>query len=178
MTENSQGIEGLEARMTAALARIEAGLSKWPAAGVTGSAQSAVEAIGAADTSQEVADLQAKLEEERTANAQLEQRVQQIRQRQEQRMEGYADEITSLKEQLAAAESQAANLRRSSADMRQALEAMQAASSDGAPDAHMINRAMMAELTALRTERAADAEEIGALVSALEPLLEEGAGSA
>lgn len=178
MTENSQSIEGLEARMTAALARIESGLSKWSADGHTESTQNAMEATAAAATSQEVADLQAKLDEERTTNAQLQQRVQQIRQRQEQRMDGYADEITSLKDQLAAAESQAAKLRRSSEDMRQALEALQSASTESAPDAHMINRAMMAELTALRTERAADAEEIGALVSALEPLLEEDAGIA
>ncbi|MEM9349426.1 MAG: hypothetical protein AAGA47_04135 [Pseudomonadota bacterium] len=171
MTENAQDIEGLEARMTAALTRIEVGLSRL----------SSEVALPDADTetngerSEEIATLEAKLEEERTANEQLEQRVQQIRKRQEQRMAGYEDEVKMLKEQLAASEGQAAKLRRSSEDMRQALEALQSSAADNVPDAHMINRAMMAELTALRTERAADAEEIGALVSALEPLLEKDA---
>ncbi|MEO1798236.1 MAG: hypothetical protein AAFR53_14685, partial [Pseudomonadota bacterium] len=61
---------------------------------------------------------------------------------------------------------------------RSALEGMQKAAAEAGVDAHLVNRAMMAELEALRAERADDAREISELVDALEPLVGGEAGNA
>jgi len=177
MSDVSEDMAGLEARMTAALARIQAGIEKLPAAAFLADPTigEAYDAPPVADAggSEKVAELEAKLEEERTANAQLEQRVRQIKRRQESRVSELEAEVARVQAQLVDIEKQNAKLRRTGAEMRSALEDLQTSARDGGgPEARLINRAMMAELEALRAERAADAADIGALISTLEPLLE------
>ncbi len=51
--------------------------------------------------------------------------------------------------------------------MREELTALRGAD---VPDAHLINRAMLAELEALRADRSAESAELAAILAELEPL--------
>ncbi|MEO0485081.1 MAG: hypothetical protein AAF092_04115 [Pseudomonadota bacterium] len=177
MTESTEAIAGYEARLVDALARIEAGIGRWPAPAAPAPApQEQIATPAPAAPAEEGAEqLRAELEEERVANAQLQQRVKRIRRKQEQTVQTLEEKMESLQAELANSERQVAKLRRSGEDMRAALKDLQEAAEASAPDAHLINRAMMAELEALRAERATDAAEISGLISALEPLLAEDA---
>ncbi len=169
-------ISQYEARLVQALGRISAGLALWPDTPAPAVApEPVVETAPEPDDADagELARLRIELEDERTANAQLEQRVKQIRRKQEGRVEQLETELASSKAALGEAERQTARLRRSSEDLRQALETLQKATADGLSEPHLINRAMMAELEALRAERAQDANEIGDLLSLMEPLVKE-----
>lgn len=67
-------------------------------------------------------------------------------------------------------------LRKANALLREQLRALTEAAVAGgtAPAGAQINKALAAELEALRAERAAEAAELDAILSALEPLVEEG----
>lgn len=169
MAEPSEDLAAYEARIQAALGRIADGVAKWPEAQP---AAAVVEEAPAPETEPagDVGQLQADLEEERTANAQLNQRVMQIRKRHEERIEEFQGDVAAAEARADEAEKALAKLRRASEDMRQVLAEIDVAA---APDAHLINRAMMAELEALRAERSADAAEIADIMTALAPLVEE-----
>ena len=173
MPDATQEIAGLEARLAAARGRIEAGLAHWPSEASAEVETAPVEEAPDApsDDSGELAKLREELEEERSAYAQLQQRVKQIRRRQEEKVKGLEAELEKARAGIEAAEAQSDKVRWTNKDMRQALRQMQeASSSDAGVDAHLINRAMMAELEALRADRAAEAREVGALIEALEPM--------
>ena len=178
MSEISETLAQYEERLTSALARIQAGLGKWPDAGPAETEEpTPVEAAPAAPMpadAGEVAELKAALEDEKTANAQLEQRVKQIKDRQQAQVEELEAEVKTLRAQLASAEKNAAKLRRSSEDARNALEALQTSAKEGMAEPHLMNKAMMAELESLRAERAADAAEISDIITAIEAARGEG----
>ncbi|MCB1328913.1 MAG: hypothetical protein KDK28_05445, partial [Maritimibacter sp.] len=97
-------ITELQARITAALDRIGAGL----------------EGLGPArpDAGEEVARLTEALEEERTANAQLEERVRTIKEKQDGTVEVLAGEVERLRALLATEEEAVSRLSRVNADLR------------------------------------------------------------
>ena len=178
MSEISETLAQYEERLTSALTRIQAGLGKWPDAGpVEAKEQAPVEtapAVSMPADAGEVADLKSALEDEKTANAQLEQRVKQIKDRQQAQVEELEAEVKKLRAQLASAEKNTAKLRRSSEDARNALEALQASAKEGMAEPHLMNKAMMAELESLRAERAVDAAEISDIITAIEAARSEG----
>ncbi|MEM1235409.1 MAG: hypothetical protein AAGI10_00470 [Pseudomonadota bacterium] len=170
MSEVSETLAQYEARLTAALTRIQAGLGKWPAAAVEAVQFDAKEELQAPEPENEgtIARLTAALQEERTANAQLEKRVRQIRNRQQARVAELEGQVSNLTEQLEMAQANVVKMRRNSEDARLALSALQDAARDGTTEPHLINKAMMAELESLRAERAADANEIAEVITAIE----------
>lgn len=180
MADTPEDIAAIEARLQAALGRIAAGVAKWPDAAT----QAPAEAPAAPDPAPAPAEApapdmaalekaQAELEDERTANAQLNQRVRQIRKRHEEKVASLEAELAAATGRAKAAEQAAEKVRRASEEMRKVVSEIEAAAQEGAVDAHLINRAMMAELEALRAERSADAAEIADIMSALAPLVEE-----
>ncbi|MEM8591595.1 MAG: hypothetical protein AAGF13_03625 [Pseudomonadota bacterium] len=173
MTDVSQEIAEYEARLVEALSRIQNGIDKWPKAPAEDASPTTAEDTPSPSVApDEVAKLREELEEERTANAQLQQRVRQIRRKQEERVGELEEQLKEVETRNQAFQKEAAKAKRASEGMRQAMQDLQSASEQGAADAHLINRAMMAELEALRAERAADAREIADIVKALEPLVE------
>ncbi|MEL6689091.1 MAG: hypothetical protein AAFP28_02125 [Pseudomonadota bacterium] len=177
MAETSDDIAEYEARLQAALGRIAAGMAKWP--DVTEAAEATQEmldiepAAAPAPEAGEVEKLRAELEDERTANAQLNQRVRQIKTRHEETTSDLEAQLAAALQRADAAEQATEKVRRTSEEMRKIMGEIEAAAQDGAVDAHLINRAMMAELEAMRAERKADAAEIADIMSALAPLVEE-----
>jgi DNA repair exonuclease SbcCD ATPase subunit len=148
-------IDELQRRITAAMDRVAGGLDK----------------IGSAANGPDP-ELTQALEDERTANAQLSERVRALKTKSD-------SELAQLRAQLGEAETTMSKLdtdlqrvRRANAQLSEACEALTAANQEGVGDPHLINKAMLAELEGLRAARASDVAETSAILAALAPLLE------
>ena len=120
-------------------------------------------------------DLSAQLQQERDANAQLEERVKVLKSRQEGRIAELEGRIAEQAEQLAALDAELQQLRGSNADLTEVCGQLRDAAMAGAPDAELINRALLAEVDGLTAQRSAEAAEVAAILSDLKPLLQKGA---
>lgn len=152
-------INQLESRLRDALARIGAGLD--------GLAQSS-----GAETGTDEA-LRAQLDEERTANAQLEERVKALKERQDTKIADLEARVSAQTSQMADWDAELQKLRASNAELRELNAQLRSAAADGMAEPELMNRALMAEVDALQAQRGADAAEVDAILSALKPILEE-----
>lgn len=153
-------IADLERRVTSALERIGAGLDALPMAAPQFDPG-------------EVEALKEALESERTANAQLEERVLAIKEKQDTSVAALEARVASLSAQAAQQEADLARLKQVNAQLRDSNAALRDANAEGVGDAHLINKAMLAELEGLRASRAADLGELEAIMGELKPLIEE-----
>ncbi len=153
-------INGLESRITAALDRIRSGLD----------GMSAAAPASAGDDS---AALHAQLEEEKTANAQLIERVRVLKERQDGKIAELEGRVSAQAEQMAQLDGELQRLRASNADMREMNAQLRSTAADGAADPELINRALIAEVEALQAQRSADAAEVDAILADLKPIIEE-----
>lgn len=163
-------IQALEGRITAALDRIRYSAERL-AEDATATPPVAAEPIE--DHSAELASLRAQLDEERTANAQLEERIKALKERQEEDTMGVQNALAEKSAALAGIEAEVQRLRASNAELRDLNAQLRSAAADGAPSAELINRATLAEVDALQAQRAADVAEIDAILGELKPLIEE-----
>lgn len=150
-----------QSRITAALDRISKVLDTAPGGG-------------------EDADLAAALEAERTANAQLEERVRAIKDKQENTVAALEStvsdleaEVQSLKDALSDRDGGLQRMRRVNEELRRSNTALREANASGLADAHLVNTGMMAELEALRADHAAAAAELAEISVVLDPILAE-----
>ncbi|WP_299041236.1 hypothetical protein [uncultured Tateyamaria sp.] len=149
-------IDGLQQRLTAAMDRIATGLGGLDAAGAD-----------------ETAALQAALEDERVANAQLTERVRKLSDAQAAataEAEAAADAARARVEEL---DLELQRLRKANDQLRTSNAALRAANEEGVGEPHLINTSMMAELEGLRAARAADVAEASSIIGALAPLLDQ-----
>lgn len=149
-------IEDLQRRIVAAMDRVANGLNTMAEAG--------------ADTT---AALKAALEDERTVNAQLNERVRKLS---EQQGAAVAEaKAVALRAQARTEELdvELQRLRKANVQLREAIGALRTANEEGVGDPDLINKSMMAELDALRAARSADAAEASTIISALSSLLEQ-----
>ncbi len=153
----------LERRITSALDRIGQG-------GVEALNGAAPPAAPADDG--RIAELEAALEEERTVNAQLEERVKAIKERQDSTVDTLAEEVERLRELLEEEEASVARLRKMNGELRANNDALREALNAGVAEPHLVNKSMMAELEALRAAQAADRAELDAVLGELGPLVE------
>lgn len=149
-------INELGSRLATALERISSGLDGLSAG------------QGAGDDS----GLQAQLDEERTANAQLVERVRALKDRQDSMIQQLEARVAAQAEQMAQLDGELQRLRASNADMREMNAQLRSAAAEGSAEAELINRALMAEIDALQAQRSADAAEVDAIVNTLKPMLE------
>jgi len=147
-------IEELQSRITAAMARIGAG----------------VEQIAAAPSGPDPETV-SQLEEERLANAQLQERLKAIRTKHESELGRLNGDLASQSEAMARLDMDVQRLRAANDQLRESNAALRSANEEGVGEPHLINKAMLAELEALRASRATDTAEVGAVLSKLEPLL-------
>jgi len=154
-------ITELQARITAALDRIARGLD-------------GLSAAPAADPV-ETARLTEALDEERTANAQLEDRVRTIKEKQDSTLEVLAGEVDRLRALLAAEEQTVARLAGVNAALRANNAALREAIAKGVAEPHLVNKSMMAELDALRAAQEADRAELDAVLGELDALVADAA---
>ena len=156
-------IDELERRINAAFDRIETGLEGLGApsdgAGETGEAEALAQA----------------LEDERTANAQLEERVRRIKERQDGHIAELERQVAEQREAMAALDRDLQGLRAATRQLRDSNAALREANAEGVGEAELINAAMKAELEALRASRAAEVAEADAILAAMAGLV-NGAG--
>jgi predicted nucleic acid-binding Zn-ribbon protein len=158
-------------RILTALSVVEAGIGRLSAEPV---AAPAPEPFAAPDSEQpDPAALAAELAEERTLTAQLEERIRTLKDRQDQRLAALDGQIMAQRDQLAALDGELQALRQTNAELRDVAAQMREALSEGVAEPELVNRAMMAEIEALRATRAADRAEVEAVLGALEPLIRE-----
>lgn len=150
-------IKELEGRITAALERISNGLPNMASGSSAGDS----------------AGLQAALDEERSANAQLVERVKALKERQDTKIAELETRVAAQADQMANLDGELQRLRTSNADMRELNAQLRSAASEGSADPEMINRALVAEIDALKAQRSADASEVDAILNELKPLIEE-----
>ena len=165
MTEISE----LEGRISAALDRIRSGVSALENKAV-GSADAPV---AAASDDDRVAQLEADLAAQKDVNAQLEERFKVLKSRQDSVIADLNSGAERAKEQLQSFEADLEKLREENAVLRDVSENLRKAAEADRIDAAMINRAMQAELDALRALRAAEAAEVATILAELKPLIEE-----
>ncbi|MBN8186684.1 hypothetical protein JF540_08275 [Salipiger thiooxidans] len=197
-------IEELQSRMSRALDRIAKGVealsaapppapvpepqpeaATGPAPAVdAGWAEAAEEA--AAEAAAEIARLRDALDEEKMANSQLEERVKTLRSRLEEAQAAPAapavsdaalmERVEAQRESMAALDAEMQRLKTANDMLRKTCEEMRGALQDNVGEPHLVNKAMLAELEALRAARAAEEAEIRAVLGAMAPLLSEAAG--
>ena len=149
-------IDALQQRLTAAMDRIAAGTS----------------ALGAAKGA-DTAELQAALEDEKIANAQLTERVRKMSERQEAALAEARAASEATQTRVAAMDLELQRLRKANDQLRESNAALRTANEEGVGEPHLINKAMMAELEGLRAARAADVAEASSILGALGPLLDQ-----
>ena len=154
-------IQDLEQRIAAAFARISAGVEAMAAPAA------AVQVAVAGD-----ANLHAALEEERIANARLNERLGDLRQQAMQTEIALQDQVDTLTRHLDAQGLDVQRLSSTVAQLREDLRRLREAAVQGVVDPGLINKAMLAELEALRVTRMAEANEMTDILSALTPILE------
>ncbi|MBY6114500.1 colicin transporter [Mameliella alba] len=168
--------EQAEADRTAAIAAIRAeaeeALERARAeAGAEAEVQTAPVTEGAPP---DVAALEEALEDEKMANAQLEERLRVLRARLEE-VSAAAPAEAPKPETLAALDAELQKLRAANDELVTTNAALREANAQGVGDPELINRGLQAELEALRAARAAEAAEATAVIGALTPLLADAA---
>ncbi|MBO9464844.1 hypothetical protein J7443_06370 [Tropicibacter sp. R15_0] len=120
--------------------------------------------------------LREELEDEKMANAQLQERLRVLTARQEEApvaadTGGDGDQRAAM-EQL---DTDLQRLRAANTQLEETIVALREANAQGVGDPHLINKAMLAELENLRRARATDMAETNAVLAAMEPLLADAA---
>lgn len=171
-------IEEVQGRIMAAMERASRGLEKLAAA------------------KEDVPDLSQELEEERLANAQLEERVKALKSQIETltadtqaqleqtkaelaqaqtklaEVDGHAGQTAATHERISALDVELQRVRQTNSQLSDACAALRAANAEGVGDADLINAAMQAELDALRAARSVERAETAAILATLTPLVE------
>lgn len=118
--------------------------------------------------------LRAALEKERAANAQLSERVQQLKQRQETTLAQLERRLARLTEQLDLQSLEMLRLKKANARLIESNAGLRAAQAEAFPDATLVNRSISAELEALQAERRAEMAEMEEILAELKPLIAVG----
>lgn len=149
-------IDELQGRITAAMDRIARGVD------TMGSQAPAVDP-----------EMAQALEDERTANAQLTERVRTLKTKSDAEMAQLRAHAEEAEARMAQLDVELQRARRANAALVDACEALRDANAEGVGDADLINKAMLAELEGLRAARAVDVAEASAILAALGPLVEK-----
>lgn len=156
-------INVLDGRIRAALERVRQGLEKPVAA--------APVADGA--PADDAAALRTQLDEERTVNAQLEERVRALKERQDSKLGTLEAQVEAQGGQLADYDREMQRLQQANAELRAVAAELREALMEEVAEPELINRAAIAELDALRAVQAADRAEVDGVMAQLAPLLQE-----
>lgn len=150
-----------ERRITAALDRIARSME----------ARDKGDGGGAAVPSGDQSRLRQALEKERSVNAQLSERLHQLRQRQEGSIAQLERRLARLTEQLDLQSLEMLRLKRANAKLMETNAALRDARDGGALESKLVNRSIAAELEALQAERRTEMAEMEEILAELKPLL-------
>lgn len=167
------GVDVYERRLLSALNRIRDGVAKIerPAQAQTSAAKEAV--AREAELQRQINALQVQLEEARRGKDALEADVMDLKGTVQKQEAELTDAPVDYASKLAEFSKSLDRLRGANAELRSVVEKITADGDGGASDPALVNRAMAAELDALRAQQAADAQEVRAILEAMAPLIEE-----
>jgi hypothetical protein len=169
-----QEITELERRITAALDRIGRGLDNLPVgAAPVMMAPPPPPPPPVVASGGELGALQAALEEERTAVAQLQERLKAVKDKELVIQSQLTEKIEKLTRQLDVQGLELQRMRKTSITLREQLRVLREAQAAGTAEPHLINKAMLAELDALRATRLSEMAELDELAAALDDHLTE-----
>ncbi|MGY6705667.1 hypothetical protein [Roseinatronobacter sp.] len=161
-------IKNLEQRIIRALDRISRNVDAVRAAPVQ--QQTPPPAQAPDDT----AELRAQLDAERAKNAQLTERVNAVRQRQESSFTSLERRLARMTEQLDLQSLEMLRLKKANTKLIEANRQLRDGHEAMVIEPSAINRSLVAELEALRAERAADMVEMEDVLGELKPLIATG----
>ncbi len=161
-----QDIAELERRITAALDRIGLGLDRMPV-GVASARTTPDDA-----QAKELARVQAALDEERMVTAQLNERLKSVKDKEALLRAELDEKCQRLTRQLDTQGLELQRMRKSAVQLREQLREIREAQLRDT-DPHLVNKAMLTELEALRATRMTEMAEMDELIAELSPLLEE-----
>lgn len=162
-------IAEFERRITVALERIGTGINRLADPLTPPSAP-----ISAESASDEQAALREALAEEKTANAQLNERLRAVKEQDAAKVAEHEARIEAMTRQIEAQGLETKRLRRASIQLRENLRTLRSAQAESLADPHLINRAMLSELEALRATRNSETAEMDEILAQLAPLLQQG----
>ncbi|MFN3970595.1 MAG: hypothetical protein ACK4L4_04365 [Gemmobacter sp.] len=162
-----------ERRLSAALDRIGKAIDALAAAPATSPRRGAPPPAADDALAAEVERLREALEVERAANAQLTERLRAVKDRDGQARAQAEMRIEVMTRQLDLQGLELTRMRKTTIQLRDSLRAMTEAAAAVSPEPHLINKAMLAELEALRAQRQTEVAEMDEILTALAPLLEE-----
>lgn len=157
-------IDDLQRRITAALDRIGQGL----------------ESLTAGDSGADSAELDAlrqSLEEEKLANAQLEERLKALKRKQQAQQDAAEHAEAGRAETVRKLDAELQSLKKANHQLRENNKALREANASGVAEPHLINKAMLAELEGLRATRAAEKAEVDAVMADLSRVIDGAAGA-
>jgi hypothetical protein len=161
-----QQIDDQERRLAAALARIGAAAERLAEPPVAAAAAAQGEPDSAAEV--EAALLRRKLAEAEARAGELAGQLDVLRERQSATVATLEARVTGLTQQIDAQGIESQRLRMVNVQLREALRGLREALSGGVADAGQINRALQAELDAMRAARQSEAAELEALLGAID----------
>jgi len=157
-------IAEFERRITAALERIGSGLDSLAQNPVQTSAEPQVD-------NDELARLNEALEAEKMANAQLQERVNAIKDKQESSVQDMQNKIEELAAKLKDQETEVQKLKQVNSQLHQSNEELSKANEKSAADAQLINKEMQTELENLHATRKSDLAELETIMAELKPMI-------
>ena len=166
MGQDMQDLGELERRISAALERIGQGLD------VLTAPQEEVEPPPPPDTT-EIDGLRVQLQEERFANAQLLERLRALKERDASQQAQVQEKMEKLTRQLDVQGLELQRMRRTTIGLRDQLRQLREAQAAGLAEPHLINKAMLTELEALRATRLIEIAELDEIAAALDDHLTE-----
>lgn len=138
------------------------------------SARSLNSGTASAADSATIADLRAQLEAERNKTAQLSERVNAVRQRQDSSVTSLERRLARMTEQLDLQSLEMLRLKKANTKLIEANRQLREGHEAKVIEPSAVNRALLAELEALRAERAAEMAEMEDVLGELKPLVTEG----
>lgn len=168
-----QDITELERRIAVALERIGKGVDRIPARNAAAAAPPPAQAQAAAPASEDVAVLRALLEEERTANAQLQERLRAVKDKDLVVQSQLQEKVEKMTRQLDVQGLELQRMRKTAISLREQLRVLREAQAAGLAEPHLVNKAMLAELDALRATRLTEMAELDEIAAALDEHLTE-----
>ena len=119
------------------------------------------------------ADLQMALDEERMLCAQLNERLRAVKEKDTQTQTRYGEKFEQMVQQLDAQGAELKRMRNTNVQLREVLHILREAAAQGLADPQLVNRAMLAELDALRATRLTEVAQMDEILAELAPLIEE-----
>ncbi len=170
-------IAELERRITAALERIGRGLEAMPVNPVVAEAPDAAIApvldVVPDTRDADIARLLAALDAERATVAQLQDRLRASRDKDGVVQSQQDSKVDRMTRQLDVQGLELQRMRKTAITLREQLRAMRQAQANGVTEAQLINKAMLAELEALRSTRLSEMAEMDDIIAELTPMITE-----